>query len=140
MLIQNKLLNLHSQIRNQTLIGAVAQLNRASDYGSEGFGFESQQRHKTLIGAVAQLNRASDYGSEGFGFESQQRHNIANSKYMLFAISFIPTIQAYSKVPTISKKLQNTTYVSQNIYEHKNAPYSLLSGLVLCFLIIFSFK
>ena len=26
-------------------------------------------------GAVAQLNRASDYGSEGFGFESQQRHN-----------------------------------------------------------------
>ena len=57
------------------MIGAVAQLNRASDYGSEGFGFESQQRHtQSPIGAVAQLNRASDYGSEGFGFESQQRH------------------------------------------------------------------
>ena len=34
-------LPLHSQIRK----GTVAQLNRASDYGSEGFGFESQQRH-----------------------------------------------------------------------------------------------
>ncbi len=27
-------------------------------------------------GSVAQLNRASDYGSEGSGFESQRSHNI----------------------------------------------------------------
>ena len=29
--------------------GAVAQLNRASDYGSEGCGFESLRRHKVFI-------------------------------------------------------------------------------------------
>ena len=28
-------------------LGAVAQLNRASDYGSEGLGFESLQRHQS---------------------------------------------------------------------------------------------
>ena len=33
---------MHSQLRN----GSVAQLNRASDYGSEGSGFESQRSHK----------------------------------------------------------------------------------------------
>ena len=27
-------------------IGSVAQLNRASDYGSEGCGFESRRNHK----------------------------------------------------------------------------------------------
>ena len=27
-------------------------------------------------GSVAQLNRASDYGSEGSGFESQRSHNL----------------------------------------------------------------
>ena len=33
-------------------IGAVAQLNRASDYGSEGLGFESLQRHKVSEGWI----------------------------------------------------------------------------------------
>ncbi len=28
--------------------GSVAQLNRASDYGSEGCGFESRRNHKTI--------------------------------------------------------------------------------------------
>ena len=31
----------------QKRIGSVAQLNRASDYGSEGCGFESRRNHKT---------------------------------------------------------------------------------------------
>ena len=58
--------------------GSVAQLNRASDYGSEGCGFESRRNHSPVvcngIGRVAQLNRASDYGSEGCGFESRRDH------------------------------------------------------------------
>ena len=33
------------QIRNKQEIGSVAQLNRASDYGSEGYGFESHRSH-----------------------------------------------------------------------------------------------
>ena len=48
---------LHSQLRNEVRqigslviilrlwFGSVAQLNRASDYGSEGSGFESQRSH-----------------------------------------------------------------------------------------------
>ena len=66
---------LHSQTRNN---GSVAQLNRASDYGSEGYRFESCRSHnfkrKSLNGSVAQLNRASDYGSEGYRFESCRSH------------------------------------------------------------------
>ena len=31
---------------NEELNGSVAQLNRASDYGSEGCGFESRRNHK----------------------------------------------------------------------------------------------
>ena len=57
--------------------GFVAQLNRASDYGSEGYRFESCRGHKIkkkLYGSVAQLNRASDYGSEGYRFESCRGH------------------------------------------------------------------
>ena len=61
--------------------GSVAQLNRASDYGSEGCGFESRRNHffsfavvQWNVGSVAQLNRASDYGSEGCGFESRRNH------------------------------------------------------------------
>ena len=60
--------------------GYVAQLNRASDYGSEGYRFESCRNHfqKFSIirdGSVAQLNRASDYGSEGYRFESCRSHH-----------------------------------------------------------------
>ena len=58
--------------------GSVAQLNRASDYGSEGYRFESCRSHKNVFimenGSVAQLNRASDYGSEGYRFESCRSH------------------------------------------------------------------
>ena len=42
---QKMLLPLHSQFENE---GSVAQLNRASDYGSEGYRFESCRSHKTL--------------------------------------------------------------------------------------------
>ncbi len=60
--------------------GSLAQLNRASDYGSEGYRFESYASHffklRILIynGSLAQLNRASDYGSEGYRFESYASH------------------------------------------------------------------
>ena len=40
--IQKKALILHPQKRK---VGSVAQLNRASDYGSEGCGFESRRNH-----------------------------------------------------------------------------------------------
>ncbi len=35
---------------NEELNGSVAQLNRASDYGSEGCGFESRRNHKDVKG------------------------------------------------------------------------------------------
>jgi hypothetical protein len=35
------------QHNNKLLVVFVAQLDRASDYGSEGLGFESLQEHKT---------------------------------------------------------------------------------------------
>ena len=44
--LQKKPLPLHSQIRN----GSLAQLNRASDYGSEGCGFESRGSHRQGCG------------------------------------------------------------------------------------------
>ena len=51
---QNKCVPLHSQLGNENYFnkglrlrnGSVAQLNRASDYGSEGYGFESRRSHK----------------------------------------------------------------------------------------------
>ena len=56
--------------------GSLAQLNRASDYGSEGYRFESYRSHKEkIIGSLAQLNRAFDYGSKGYRFESYRSHS-----------------------------------------------------------------
>ena len=48
---QKKVVPLHSQKGNNTLlqchyVGSLAQLNRASDYGSEGCRFESCRSHK----------------------------------------------------------------------------------------------
>ena len=51
---QKKYVPLHSQSENKDYFnkglrlrnGSVAQLNRASDYGSEGYGFESRRSHK----------------------------------------------------------------------------------------------
>ena len=40
---------LQSPLQSRFGNGAVAQLNRASDYGSEGCGFESLRRHKVFI-------------------------------------------------------------------------------------------
>src|SRR5690606_35579906 len=62
--------------------GLVAQLNSASDYGSEGYRFESCRGH--YIGDVAQLNSASDYGSEGCRFESCHGHKKATLFELLF--------------------------------------------------------
>ena len=62
--------------------GRLAQLNRVSDYGSEGYRFESCGGHSSKayhefiksVGRLAQLNRVSDYGSEGYRFESCGGH------------------------------------------------------------------
>ena len=48
-LVVRKKLRLHPQIRNG---GSVAQLNRASDYGSEGCGFESRRNHLKIANYV----------------------------------------------------------------------------------------
>ena len=40
---KNKYISLHSQTKGN---GSVAQLNRASDYGSEGYRFESCRSHQ----------------------------------------------------------------------------------------------
>ena len=75
--------------------GSLAQLNRASDYGSEGYRFESYASHffkfassNLQNGSLAQLNRASDYGSEGYRFESYASH-ISGDYLMVFAF-FMP--------------------------------------------------
>ena len=40
-------------------------------------------------GFVAQLNRASDYGSEGSGFESQRSHDYHQVAYMSSLVIFL---------------------------------------------------
>ena len=84
--------------------GLVAQLNRASDYGSEGYRFESCRDHKghvfstkalsiakiNLRGLVAQLNRASDYGSEGYRFESCRDHKNSSLSDLSFLFILTP--------------------------------------------------
>ena len=40
---------MHSQFGNEKQTGSLAQLNRASDYGSEGCGFESRGSHKEKL-------------------------------------------------------------------------------------------
>jgi hypothetical protein len=62
-------------------LGPVAQLDRASDYGSEGWGFESLRAHvnegiEDILGSIAQLDRAPDFGSGGWGFDSLWAHVI----------------------------------------------------------------
>ena len=85
----------HSEIKtvydtSLVISGSLAQLNRASDYGSEGCRFESCRSHNQSvfieqdtqrIGSLAQLNRASDYGSEGCRFESCTNHKKLNEAY-----------------------------------------------------------
>ena len=44
-----KVVILHSQSGNKIAFGSLAQLNRASDYGSEGYRFESYTSHKVLL-------------------------------------------------------------------------------------------
>ena len=93
--------------------GLVAQLNRASDYGSEGYRFESCRDHKgrvfstkalsiakiNLRGLVAQLNRASDYGSEGYRFESCRDHKKLKSTRLEFFLFFLTHIKARRNSP-----------------------------------------
>ena len=50
--IQKKALSLHSLNENVEQNGLVAQLNRASDYGSEGYRFESCRDHKKELKRV----------------------------------------------------------------------------------------
>ncbi len=59
--------------------GSVAQLNRASDYGSEGYGFESHRSHKAIqqqLGGffLCMLALLRRYGALGVPFV----HMIAN--------------------------------------------------------------
>ncbi len=60
-------------------VGSVAQLNRASDYGSEGYGFESHRSHKAIqqqLGGffLCMLALLRRYGTLGVPFV----HMIAN--------------------------------------------------------------
>ena len=49
---------------------SVAQLDRASDYGSEGYGFDSCRARQYIKREVAQLGRALGLGPRGRRFES----------------------------------------------------------------------
>ena len=42
-------------------VGSVAQLNRASDYGSEGCGFESRRNHKRMRWTIARFADCSSF-------------------------------------------------------------------------------
>ena len=57
-------------------LAPVAQLDRASDYGSEGYGFDScRARHiYFMFRDVAQLGRALGLGPRGRRFESYKVH------------------------------------------------------------------
>ncbi len=48
-------------------------------------------RQTTTNGLVAQLNRASDYGSEGYRFESCRDHKKESKKKLAFLFLFIET-------------------------------------------------
>ena len=114
--------------------GSVAQLNRASDYGSEGSGFESQRSHFFSIviskfGSVAQLNRASDYGSEGSGFESQRSH--INRRSFMKDFSLFNSIKSISLISNYAKPflLQNIHFCNSTnnvimFIEHLNVNFS----------------
>ena len=53
------------------IFAPIAQLDRASDYGSEGYGFDSfRARHIFYYREVAQLGRALGLGPRGRRFES----------------------------------------------------------------------
>ncbi len=54
-------------------LGALVQSVRIHACHAWGHGFESRT-HRLLYGSLAQLNRASDYGSEGYRFESYRSH------------------------------------------------------------------
>ena len=47
-------------------------------------------------GFVAQLNRASDYGSEGSGFESQRSHRLKRKTSFVFLFFFVRPAWVYS--------------------------------------------
>ena len=53
---------------------ATFRKKKPESFGSSDFSRYLCTRLKKY-GSVAQLNRASDYGSEGSGFESQRSHN-----------------------------------------------------------------
>ncbi len=49
-----------------------------------------------IIGSLAQLNRASDYGSEGYRFESCANHKKNNLVYIDKVILFLFLAKIYS--------------------------------------------
>ena len=61
--------------------GALVQLVRIHACHAWGHGFESRTHRFSLwFGSLAQLNRASDYGSEGCRFESCMSHHSKSSR------------------------------------------------------------
>ena len=51
-------LHRNSEMKRKQNVGSVAQLNRASDYGSEGYGFESHRSHSRQRAAFARMRPA----------------------------------------------------------------------------------
>ena len=72
--------------------GALVQLVRIHACHAWGHGFESRTHRFSLwFGSLAQLNRASDYGSEGCRFEScMSHHNEKGNGFATIAFFRIP--------------------------------------------------
>ena len=70
---------LKCQHRGYNSEGRLAQLVQSICLTSRGSAVRIRQRPRNNVGSVAQLNRASDYGSEGCGFESRRSHKSLKS-------------------------------------------------------------
>ena len=66
---------------------ATFRKKKLESFGSSDFSRYLCTRLKKY-GSVAQLNRASDYGSEGYRFESCRSHNRAKENFTLCRVLF----------------------------------------------------
>ena len=85
LVVQKKAIPLHTSNDNNKKNGLVAQLNRASDYGSEGYRFESCRDHKRnsnefLFFVVILLYQKDDCSVIHIREQPKHKHKIKHDK------------------------------------------------------------
>ena len=76
--------------------GRLAQLVQSICLTSRGSAVRIRQRPQNEYGSVAQLNRASDYGSEGYRFESCRSHEVHLGRYQSGQMGQTVNLLAYA--------------------------------------------